>query len=64
ILIGRAAATITQDTTAAYRGAQLPGRITIPYTYPEADSYGLYIRKSPGDIKALRTAYDGLKTSG
>ncbi|NEI18981.1 transporter substrate-binding domain-containing protein [Rhizobium leguminosarum] len=64
ILVGRAAATITQDTTAAYRGAQLPGRITIPYTYPDADSYGLYIRKSPGDIKALRTAYDGLKTSG
>jgi len=64
ILIGRAAATITQDTTAAYRGAQVPGRLAVPYVYPNPEVYGLYIRKSPDDLAKLKEALKSIKASG
>ena len=64
ILVGRAAATITQDTTAAYRGKQVPGQLSIPYTYPDAETYGFYIRKSPEDFADLKTGFAQLKKSG
>ena len=64
ILIGRAAATITQDTTAAYRGAQVPGRLAVPYVYPDPEVYGLYIRKSPDDLAKLKQALKAIKASG
>ena len=64
ILVGRAAATITQDTTAAYRGKQVPGKLSVPYTYPDAETYGFYIRKSPEDLAALKAGYAEIKKSG
>jgi polar amino acid transport system substrate-binding protein len=64
ILVGRAAATITQDTTAAYRGKQVPGQLSVPYTYPESETYGFYIRKDPKDLSALKAGFGALKKSG
>lgn len=64
ILVGRATATITQDTTAAYRMLQVPGRLAIPYTYDQSENYGIYLRKSDGDRQMLKAAVDALQASG
>lgn len=64
ILVGRATATITQDTTAAYRMLQVPSRLAIPYTYEESESYGIYLRKSDGDRQMLKEAIEALQASG
>lgn len=64
ILVGRATATITQDTTAAYRMLQVPGRLAIPYTYEQSENYGIYLRKSDGDRQMLKEAIEALQASG
>ncbi|MBK5354504.1 ABC transporter substrate-binding protein [Pseudomonas sp. TH41] len=64
VLVGRAAATITQDTTAAYRSSQLPGQLQITYTYPDAELFGLYLRKDAADLQALKGALGALQQSG
>lgn len=64
ILVGRATATITQDTTAAYRMLQVPGRLAIPYTYEESENYGIYLRKSDSDRQMLKEAIEALQASG
>lgn len=64
ILVGRATATITQDTTAAYRMLQMPGRLSVPYTYDESETYGIYLRKSDGDRQMLKEAIEALQASG
>lgn len=64
ILIGRATATITQDTTAAHRMLQVPGKLAVPYTYDQSESYGIYLRKSDGDRQLLKDAIEALQASG
>lgn len=64
ILVGRAAATITQDTTVAYRGAQLPGKLKTPYIFPTSDVYGIYMRKNPVDLQLVIASIDTLKKTG
>ncbi len=64
ILVGRATATITQDTTAAYRMLQVPDRLGIRYTYEESENYGIYLRKSDGDRQLLKEALEALRASG
>lgn len=64
ILVGRATATITQDTTAAYRMLQVPGRLSISYTYDQSENYGIYLRKSDGDRQLLKEAIEALQASG
>lgn len=64
ILVGRATATITQDTTAAYRMLQVPGRLSISYTYDQSENYGIYLRKSDGDRQMLKEAIEALQASG
>lgn len=64
ILVGRATATITQDTTAAYRMLQVSGRLSIPYTYDQSENYGIYLRKSAGDRQMLKEALEALQASG
>ena len=64
ILVGRAVATITQDTTAAFRGAQVPGRLSVPYTFPGAETYGIYIRKNADDLTLLKRAFESIKADG
>ncbi len=64
ILVGRAASTITQDTTAAYRMMQMPDRLRIAYTYDASENYGIYIRKSPTDRRLIKVAIESLQASG
>ena len=65
ILIGRADAVLTQDTSAAYQIGQHPGKLQIAYLFPEQDSFGIYYRKSDTALgAALRSAIAALKQDG
>ncbi|MBZ9803243.1 MULTISPECIES: transporter substrate-binding domain-containing protein [unclassified Mesorhizobium] len=64
ILVGRAAATITQDTTAAFRIKQMPGRLQVPYNYGDGETYGIYLRKGGDNRAALVKAIETLQASG
>jgi polar amino acid transport system substrate-binding protein len=48
VLIGRADAVLTQDTSFAYQAGQHPGKIAIGYTFAAKDSFGIYFRKADG----------------
>jgi polar amino acid transport system substrate-binding protein len=65
ILVGRADAVLTQDTSGAYQRKQNPGKLAIAYLFPESDAFGIYYR--PSDKKlgtALRAAIKTLKKNG
>nr|WP_313372359.1 ABC transporter substrate-binding protein [Brucella intermedia] len=64
VLIGRSDATLVQDTEAAFRDKQMPGRLKVVYTVPESRDFGIYLRKSPADVRAVEAALDNLKASG
>jgi polar amino acid transport system substrate-binding protein len=46
VLIGRADAVLTQDTSFAFQARSHPGKIAIGYTFSAQDSFGVYYRKS------------------
>jgi polar amino acid transport system substrate-binding protein len=65
LLIGRADAVLTQDTSGAFQKKQHPGKLALAYLFPETDSFGIYYR--PADKKlgtALRAAIKTLKKKG
>jgi polar amino acid transport system substrate-binding protein len=65
LIVGRADAVLTQDTSGAYQKKQNPGKLAIAYLFPETDSFGIYYRK--GETKlgtALRTTIKLLKKNG
>ena len=59
VLLGRADAVLTQDTSFAYQAKQHPGKIAVGYTFAASDRFGIYFRR--GDQAGLRIA-SGLKT--
>jgi polar amino acid transport system substrate-binding protein len=65
LLIGRADAVLTQDTSGAYQKKQHPGKLSIAYLFPEQDTFGIYYRKSQTKVgKALRSAVATLRKNG
>jgi polar amino acid transport system substrate-binding protein len=65
ILVGRADAVLTQDTSGAFQRKAHPGKLAIAYLFPESDAFGIYYR--PADKKlgtALRAAIKKLKQNG
>src|SRR4051812_32232310 len=46
VLLGRADAVLTQDTSFAYQASQHPGKIGIGYTFGASDQFGIYYRKA------------------
>jgi polar amino acid transport system substrate-binding protein len=51
VLIGRADAVLTQDTSYAYQAKQHPGKIAVGYTFAASDQFGIYYRK--GDAATI-----------
>lgn len=45
VLLGRADAVLTQDTSFAFQAGQHPGKIAIGYTFKGSDAFGIYYRK-------------------
>ncbi|NUR76813.1 MAG: transporter substrate-binding domain-containing protein [Thermoleophilia bacterium] len=65
ILIGRADVVLTQDTSAAYQIGKHPGKLLIAYLFRQQDSFGIYYRKSDGQLgSGLRSAVASLKKNG
>ena len=46
VLLGRADAVLTQDTSFAFQAKQHPGKIAVSYTFKAKDSFGIYYRKA------------------
>jgi polar amino acid transport system substrate-binding protein len=60
VLLGRADAVLTQDTSFAYQAKQHPGKIAVGYTFAASDQFGIYYRKA--DQSSLGTQLsDGIK---
>jgi polar amino acid transport system substrate-binding protein len=65
LLLGRADAVLTQDTSGAYQMKQHPAKLQIGYLFPESDAFGIYYRKSDSDLGAqFKSAIRQLKKSG
>jgi polar amino acid transport system substrate-binding protein len=65
ILLGRADAVLTQDTSSAYQIKQHPGKLMIAYLFPQQDSFGIYYRKSDTQVGSdLRASITTLKQNG
>ena len=65
LLIGRADAVLTQDTSGAYQMQQHPGKIAIGYLFPQSDAFGIYYRKSDSDVGSqFKDAIAALKKDG
>jgi polar amino acid transport system substrate-binding protein len=65
LLIGRADAVLTQDTSGAFQKKQNPGKLAIAYLFPETDTFGIYYRKSDAKLgTGLRVAIKTLKKNG
>jgi polar amino acid transport system substrate-binding protein len=61
VLIGRADAVLTQDTSFAYQAKQHPGKIAIGFTFAASDQFGIYYRK--GDASSIgQQVKDGIAT--
>jgi polar amino acid transport system substrate-binding protein len=64
ILIGRADAVLSQDTSAAYAIGKHPGKVAIGYLFPAADRFGIYYRKGDPIGAKLAAAVKALKANG
>src|SRR3954466_5281074 len=60
VLLGRADAVLTQDTSFAYQAKQHPGKIAVGFTFAASDQFGIYYRKA--DAAGLGTQLiDGIR---
>jgi polar amino acid transport system substrate-binding protein len=66
ILLGRADAVLTQDTSYSSQARQHPGKLGIGYTYKGFDSFGLYFRKADESAlgQQLKDGMAKLKSNG
>jgi polar amino acid transport system substrate-binding protein len=64
VLLGRADAVLTQDTSFAYQAKQHPGKIAVGYTFPAKDTFGIYFRKGDALGAKIRTGVAKLKSNG
>jgi polar amino acid transport system substrate-binding protein len=61
VLLGRADAVLTQDTSFAFQAKQHPGKIAVAFTFAASDQFGIYYRKA--DAGALgQQIKDGVAT--
>ena len=64
ILIGRADAVLSQDTSAAYAMSKHPGKVAIGYLFTAADRFGVYYRKGDAIGAKISAAIKTLKANG
>jgi polar amino acid transport system substrate-binding protein len=65
LLIGRADAVLTQDTSGAFQKKRHPSKLHLAYLFPETDTFGIYYRRSDESLgRALRVVVKKLKTNG
>lgn len=64
LLVGRAAASVTQATEFAYRDILNPGQLKTLYTFPEKQIFGVYVRPTGADTQAFEVAFEALRADG
>ena len=65
LVVGRADATITQDTEAAFRETAQPGQFKIAYTYPDAETFGIYFQQGAEPLAtALAETVEAMRDDG
>ncbi len=64
VLIGRADAVLTQDTSFAFQAKAHPGKIQVAYTFPAKDSFGIYFRKSDAIGAQIKSGVAKLRSNG
>jgi polar amino acid transport system substrate-binding protein len=64
VILGRADAVLTQDTSFAFQAKQHPGKIAIGYTFPAKDTFGVYFRKGDAIGAKVKTGVAKLKANG
>jgi polar amino acid transport system substrate-binding protein len=65
LAVGRAEAVITQDIDAAYRALKQPGQFEASYSFPDAETFGVYYKPDNADLgKKLHDAMAELEASG
>jgi polar amino acid transport system substrate-binding protein len=64
ILIGRADAVLSQDTSAAYAISKHPGKVAIGYLFSAPDQFGVYYRKGDTVGAKIASAIKALKANG
>ena len=64
LLLGRAEAVLTQDTSAAYQIGKHPGKLAIAYLFPQQDAFGIYYRKGDAIGGQIAAAIKALKANG
>ena len=65
LVVGRADATITQDTEAAFRETAQPGQFKIAYTYPDPQTFGIYFQQGSEEMAAtLAETVEAMRDDG
>jgi len=65
LVVGRADAVLTQDTSGAFQKKNNPGKLAIAYLFPETDSFGIYYRKGEAKLgTAMKATIKTLKKNG
>jgi polar amino acid transport system substrate-binding protein len=64
VIIGRADADLTQDTSFAFQAKQHPGKLAVAYTFPEKDTFGVYYRKGDALGAKIKAGIAKLKSNG
>ncbi|MCF1505948.1 transporter substrate-binding domain-containing protein [Afifella sp. H1R] len=64
VLVGRADATLTEEAEGAYRVAAAPDQLAISYTWQSEFTYGIYMRRNPDDLAAVRAGLKKLREEG
>jgi polar amino acid transport system substrate-binding protein len=65
LVVGRADATITQDTEAAFRETAQPGQFKIAYTYPDPETFGIYFKQGAEPLgAALAETVEAMRDDG
>ncbi len=64
VVIGRADADLTQDTSFAYQAKAHPGKIQVAFTFPAKDTFGIYYRKGDALGAKIKAGVAKLKSNG
>jgi polar amino acid transport system substrate-binding protein len=64
VIIGRADAVLTQDTSFAFQAKAHPGKIAVAYIFPQKDTFGVYFRKGDTIGAEVKAGIAKLKANG
>jgi polar amino acid transport system substrate-binding protein len=64
VIIGRADAVLTQDTSFAFQAKAHPGKIQVGYTFSAKDSFGIYYRKGDAIGGQIKSGVVKLRSNG